>query len=67
MLSSQSLLTLPPFKIILSNTNNMTTENLMAFFVDCILQQYLNFKKRITTVPPHQEDIALFFKIRQQT
>jgi hypothetical protein len=32
----------------------------MAFFVDCILQQYLNFK-RITTVP-HQEDIALFLK-----
>jgi hypothetical protein len=60
MLSSQSLLTLPPFKIILSNTNNITTENLMAFFVDCILQQYLNLKKRITTVPPHQEDSTIF-------
>jgi hypothetical protein len=44
MLSSQRL-TLP-FKIILSNTNNITTENLMRFFVDCILQQYLNLKKK---------------------
>jgi hypothetical protein len=57
MLSSQSL-TLPPFKIILSNTNNITTENLMAFFVDCILQQYLNFKKDNHSAAT---GIALFF------